>query len=54
MVRIVAAAISAEPFGTAASTLRRKCGLCRGRHNIHYADLGIMPTWCVYPLVVAA
>jgi hypothetical protein len=28
--------------------------LCRRRHNIHYADLGIMPTWRREQLVVAA
>jgi len=29
------------------------CQLCRRRHNWHYADLGIMPTWRREPLVVA-
>jgi hypothetical protein len=28
------------------------CHLCRRRHNKHYADLGIMPTWWWEPLVV--
>jgi hypothetical protein len=30
------------------------CQLCRRRHNWHYADLGIMPTRLVSPLVAAA
>jgi hypothetical protein len=29
------------------------CRLCRRRHNLHYADLRIMPTWGQEPLVVA-
>jgi len=29
------------------------CGLCRRRHNRHYADLRIMPIWRREPLVVA-
>jgi hypothetical protein len=30
------------------------CQLCRRRHKWHYADLGIMPTRVVKPLVAAA
>jgi hypothetical protein len=30
------------------------CHLCRRRHKFHYADLGIMPTRLVSPLVAAA
>jgi hypothetical protein len=30
------------------------CTLCRPRHKWHYADLGIMPTRLVPPLVAAA
>jgi hypothetical protein len=30
------------------------CSLCRCRHKLHYADLGIMPTWRLGRLVAAA
>jgi hypothetical protein len=29
------------------------CTLCRPRHKFHYADLGIMPTRVMEPLVAA-
>jgi hypothetical protein len=41
-------------FGSAPSTFAILWNLCRRRHKFHYADLGIMPTWPVKPLVAAA
>jgi hypothetical protein len=31
--------------GTLATTFRQRWMLCRGLHNVHYADVVIMPTW---------
>ena len=30
------------------------CALCRARHNAHYADFRIMPTWVELPATVTA
>jgi hypothetical protein len=43
-VRTMAAMASRVPCGTVASRVRMKWTLCRRRHNVHYADLRIMPT----------
>jgi hypothetical protein len=36
--------------GTLAMRLRQTCCLCRRRHKLHYADLGIMPMLSRDPL----
>jgi len=42
--RSAAATMLCWVFGTYARALRIQCTLCRRRHNVHYADLRIMPT----------
>jgi hypothetical protein len=49
-VRSAAATISAEAFGTLASTLRVKWTLGRRRPKVHYAEVRVMPTWTEVPL----
>jgi len=39
-------------FGSAARTFDILWNLCRYRHKFHYADVRIMPTMVVKPLVV--
>ena len=36
-------------FGVLAGTLRMKCTSCRRRHEVHYADVRIMPMRVVVP-----
>jgi hypothetical protein len=40
-------------LGSAARTFAVLWNLCRRRHKFHYADVGIMPTRPVKPLVAA-
>ena len=41
-----------DDFGVIAIRLVVQWNLCRYRHNTHYADVRIMPTMVVKPLVV--
>jgi hypothetical protein len=48
------AALTREAYALDLRQYASWCHLCRRRHKWHYADLGIMPTRLVSPLVAAA
>jgi hypothetical protein len=50
MVRTRVATMPWDDFGTLVRTFRLKWTLCRGRPNVHYADVRVMPTRTEVPL----